>query len=117
MTTQVYQMLDGDVLVRGMLDVHEALRAWAAELGDGCLTPGLFEYIDPTDEVVSYADPENYREAVSDFGDVVHRMIASARVGTWRMVPGTAGDRENGYAWWLWESEPGRGAFPGVWFA
>lgn len=102
------------VLVRGTLDVHEALRAWADELDDGVIYDGFYDCAGVPRAGI---DPEGWEAEPKDvvaFGDHVHDMISTAHVRYFRFRPAQPDDE---YRFWCDNGTRGqRGSFPGVWF-
>lgn len=112
----VYSMDDGgSVLVRGTLDIHEALREWADVLDD-VLYDAWFDCASRDPDDPAWTPPP---EQVNQFADHVNDMLTTARAHYWRFRPTSPSEREAyGWTYWLDHGTQGRrGSFPGVEFS
>lgn len=113
-------MTEGEILVRGTLDPHEALKLLFEEDPedvDWRLDDRLYEVARPREGISG--DPEPTKKAVDAFADWLHGLLERPHCRYWRKVnclPSSEGEFE-GWSWALHPAEQGKpGAFPGVEF-
>lgn len=108
--TAVHFFVEDGFLVRGTLDPHTALAlavddADSYQLGHACEMG-----VRPDDET-----DQPTVDDVRDLADLMHRYLASAQPGLYRIVP--AGPDNYEYGWFMWPAkERGPGVFEGVVF-
>lgn len=115
--TAVHFFTEGDgFVVRGTLDVHEALALAVAEFDEPADYDDMLAGVAPPRPGI--ADPELDPDAVQEMADRCHEWLATARPGLYRMRPAGRGDRDAyGVTWWLERaSERGPGTWRGVEF-
>ena len=115
-STAVHFFLEDGFMVRGVDDPCEAYRL-ALEEDEGRIGYWANEACQPEDEVgVAWPDKPN---DIAELADEVWEAINTAHVQRCRIVP-TGPDHPDGYAWMVWQLEPGAkgpGIFTAVMFS
>jgi hypothetical protein len=110
-------LTEGEILVRGTLDPHEALKVVFEEAWDeGDIDDRLYEVARPHFP----DDPEPTQKAINEFADWLFELLEKPRCRYWRKVNclSSAWFASEGWAWALHPAEQGKpGAFPGVEFS
>jgi hypothetical protein len=111
----VEMLNDGEILVRGTLDPHEALKIAFSEEWDDLpvdLDDMLYQVARPRFESDASVTPE----AIAEFGEALFAMLERAHARYWRKVPFPPSYYENGGFSLLRAEKEKPGAFPAVVF-
>jgi len=112
-------MNDGEILVRGTLDPHEALKVAFSEEWDDLphdFDDALFETARPREGIDTYQLSD---KAINALADLLFVLLDCAHCQYWRKIPchPSSYSADNGWAYEVRPAEQGKsGAFPGVMF-
>lgn len=117
-TFAVHFLSDGGFVVRGTMDVHEALALVVDDEGFDERFDFDLAGVAPPRPGIEGPDYKIAPEAVAQMADRCYEWIKGAKPGLYRMNPASIGDREDErITWWLRPVDsPGRGVWRGVLF-